>query len=105
MTTWHWMLIAGVAVTFYAYAGYPILLVVMRQLRRQPAVSTVKPVTWPRISITLPAYNAERTLRPVLDGLVAIDYPAELRQIVVVSDGSADGTDGLVAEHFHFGVE
>src|ERR1019366_10028289 len=77
----------------------------MRQLRRLPAVSTVKPVTWPRISITLPAYNAERTLRPVLDGLVAIDYPAELRQIVVVSDGSTDGRDALVAEYSHFGVE
>lgn len=105
MTPWHWMMIAGVAITLYAYAGYPILLVVVRVFRRQPPLSTAKPVTWPRISITLPAYNAERTLRPVLDGLVHIDYPADRRQIVVVSDGSTDGTDALVGEYSHLGVE
>ncbi len=77
----------------------------MRRFRRQPAVVIAKPATWPRISITLPAYNAERTLRPVLDGLVQLDYPANLRQIVVVSDGSTDGTDALVAEYAHLGVQ
>jgi cellulose synthase/poly-beta-1,6-N-acetylglucosamine synthase-like glycosyltransferase len=105
MNSWNWILVAGVAVTLYAYAGYPILLVIVRRLRRRPQVSTAEPVTWPRISITLPAYNAERTLRPVLDGLVRIDYPPELRQIVVVSDGSTDGTDALVAEYSHLGIE
>jgi cellulose synthase/poly-beta-1,6-N-acetylglucosamine synthase-like glycosyltransferase len=105
MNSWHWILLAGVALTSYAYAGYPMLLVLVRRWRRQPPVSTSRLVTWPRISITLPAYNAARTLRPVLDGLVRIDYPPELRQIVVVSDGSTDGTDALVAEYAHLGVE
>jgi cellulose synthase/poly-beta-1,6-N-acetylglucosamine synthase-like glycosyltransferase len=105
MTTWHWVLLAGVCVTLYGYVGYPLLLVIVRMFRRRPPVATARPATWPRISITLPAYNAEQTLRPVLDGLVGLDYPAELRQIVVVSDGSTDGTDALVAEYAHLGVE
>ncbi len=105
MTPWHWLLTLGVAVTFYGYAGYPLLLILVRWCRRRPPVITAKPTTWPRISITLPAYNAEKTLRPVLDGLVKLDYPAALRQIVVVSDGSTDGTDALVAEYAHLGVE
>jgi len=41
----------------------------------------------------------------VLDGLVQSDYPAARRQIVVVSDGSTDGTDALVKEYAHLGVE
>jgi glycosyltransferase involved in cell wall biosynthesis len=105
MTTWHWILIAGVVVTLYGYAGYPLLLLVVRRFRTQPPIITAKPQQWPRISITLPAYNAEKTLRPVLDGLVRLEYPAELRQIVVVSDGSTDGTDALVKEYAHLGVE
>ena len=105
MTLWHWLLIIGMVVTVYAYVGYPLLLAVARPFRRQPPVVTAKPAEWPRISITLPAYNAEKTLRPVLDGLVRLDYPAALRQIVVVSDGSTDGTDALVAEYAHLGVE
>jgi glycosyltransferase involved in cell wall biosynthesis len=105
MTWWHWVFTLGVVVTLYGYAGYPLLLIVLRWFRRRPPVATEKLAIWPRISITLPAYNAEKTLRPVLEGLVHLDYPAELRQIVVVSDGSTDGTDALVAEYAHLGVE
>ena len=39
-------------------------------------------------SIALPAYNAQDTLRPVLEALVRVDYPADRRQILVVSDGA-----------------
>jgi glycosyltransferase involved in cell wall biosynthesis len=105
MTSWYWLLIIGLAIALYGYFGYPIALILARLVRRQPPVVTAKPAVWPRITITLPAYNAERTLRPVLDGLVRVEYPAELRQIVVVSDGSTDGTDALVAEYAGLGVE
>jgi cellulose synthase/poly-beta-1,6-N-acetylglucosamine synthase-like glycosyltransferase len=105
MTAWYWVFLSGVALTLYGYAGYPLLLLIVRLFRRQPPVATERLAAWPRISITLPAYNAERTLRPVLDGLVHLDYPPELRQIVVVSDGSTDGTDALVAEYAGAGVE
>jgi cellulose synthase/poly-beta-1,6-N-acetylglucosamine synthase-like glycosyltransferase len=105
MTIWHWILLTGISVTLYGYVGYPLVLLAVRHFRRQPPVVTAKPAMWPRISITLPAHNAVETLRPVLEGLVSLDYPAELRQIVVVSDGSTDGTDALVEEYAHLGVE
>ena len=93
-------------VTLYAYFGYPILLWGHRAFRRpQPPLRRDAPTPWPRISITLPAYNAEATLRPVLEGLTSVDYPRELRQILVVSDGSTDGTDDLVREFAPRGVE
>ncbi len=104
-------LILSVAVTFYAYFGYPAALWLYRALRRRPTRadaatrSDADPAEWPRISITLPAYNAERTLRPVLEGLVRVDYPRDRRQILVVSDGSTDGTDELVREFAAQGVE
>lgn len=115
-----WLLVLAVAavVTLYAYFGYPLLLWAHRSVRkRQPAVrkaQSVEPTTagsssgeqaWPRISITLPAYNAEATLRPVLEGLTRVDYPRDRRQILVVSDGSTDGTDDLVREFAPLGVE
>lgn len=97
------ILLVCVLVVVYAYAGYPALLWLLAR-NRQPA-PTPEPSEWPRISITLPAYNAEATLGPVLDGLVALDYPAERRQILVVSDGSTDGTDDLVRRYADRGVE
>jgi glycosyltransferase involved in cell wall biosynthesis len=49
-------------------------------------------VTTPeRLSIIVPVYNEVRTVRAVLDRLVAIDLPVD-REILVVDDGSTDGT-------------
>lgn len=95
----------SVGVAVYAYFGYPALLLVVGRLTRQPAPRRDDPPQWPTISITLPAYNAEATLRPVLEALVAVDYPRDRRQILVVSDGSTDGTDALVREYAAQGVE
>lgn len=103
---WLAVLVLCAALTLYAYFGYPALLWAHRAFHlRQPAVVATAPAEWPRVSITLPAYNAEATLRPVLEGLTRIDYPRDRRQILVVSDGSTDGTDDLVREFSALGVE
>lgn len=105
MIVWSILLVVSAGITLYAYALYPLLLVLVRGIRRAPAVVSDSPASWPEISITLPAYNAQDTLRPVLEALVAVDYPRERRQILVVSDGSTDGTDALVREYAAQGVE
>jgi len=45
-----------------------------------------------RISVVIPAYNAEETVGRVLRALIEQDYPKELMEVVVVDDGSTDGT-------------
>lgn len=93
-------------IVVYAYAAYPLLLLAVSRLRRaEPPVRTDAPAQWPRISITLPAFNAARTIRPVLESLLRADYPPERRQLLVVSDGSTDGTDDIVREFAAQGVE
>jgi glycosyltransferase involved in cell wall biosynthesis len=43
------------------------------------------------LSIVVPVYNEVRTVRSVIDRLIAIDLPVA-REIIVVNDGSTDGT-------------
>ncbi|MCC7001356.1 MAG: glycosyltransferase [Gemmatimonadaceae bacterium] len=105
MGPWLVLLALSVGVVVYSYALYPLLLLIVARVRRAPAVVREAPAQWPYITITLPAYNAQDTLRPVLEGLVHTDYPRDRRQIVVVSDGSTDGTDDLVREYASHGVE
>ena len=45
----------------------------------------------------IPAHNEEGVIGARLDNLLALDYPGEQLEIVVVSDGSTDGTDEIVA--------
>jgi glycosyltransferase involved in cell wall biosynthesis len=47
--------------------------------------------TSPLISIIVPVYNEARTVRQVIDRLLQIPLPAA-REIIVVNDGSTDGT-------------
>ena len=105
MTNWLVVLAVCIGVTLYAYFAYPVMLWLLARVKRAPEIIRSEPLEWPRISITLPAYNAQDTLRPVLEALVALDYPADRRQILVVSDGSTDGTDDLVREYASHGVE
>jgi cellulose synthase/poly-beta-1,6-N-acetylglucosamine synthase-like glycosyltransferase len=105
MTTPGLVLLAGaIAVPAYAFVVYPLLLRLLAVRRPAGAVPpAAEPL--PTITITVPAYNEERQIRPLIESLLAIDYPAELRQILIVSDASSDGTDAIVREYADRGVE
>jgi glycosyltransferase involved in cell wall biosynthesis len=48
------------------------------------------------VSVLIPAYNEERTIGSVLRRVLALPLP--IREVVVVDDGSGDGTAGIVSE-------
>lgn len=88
----------------YAYYVYPALLKIVALFKRRLPVA-VDPSEWPLISIVLPAYNEENAVRRTLESLLLLDYPAERRQILVLSDASTDRTDDIVREFASRGVE
>lgn len=49
------------------------------------------------LSIIVPVYNEVRTCRAVIDRLLTIDLPVD-REILVVDDGSTDGTGEVIEE-------
>jgi len=61
------------------------------ELERTRAVTEVD-----RVSIIVPVYNEIRTIRAVIDRLLTIDLPVE-REILIVDDGSTDGTREVLA--------
>ena len=50
----------------------------------------------PSISVIIPAYNSERTIRSLMDSLQSVTYPRELLEILVVDNGSTDGTKEII---------
>ena len=49
-----------------------------------------------RVTVLVPAYNEEKTLRACVDSILASDYPD--LEVIVVDDGSDDGTAATVAD-------
>ena len=50
----------------------------------------------PAVSVIVPTYNRREELRHVLDALAAQEYPRDRLEVVVVDDGSEDGTAEMV---------
>lgn len=59
-----------------------------------------RPSRTPMVSVIVCAYNAERTIRPCLESLCKLNYPNF--EIIVVDDGSRDGTAEIAAAFSDF---
>lgn len=58
--------------------------------------------TWPRVSVVVCAYDAADTIAECLEALAVLRYPDT--QIIVVDDGSTDGTGVIAARYPHVRV-
>jgi cellulose synthase/poly-beta-1,6-N-acetylglucosamine synthase-like glycosyltransferase len=78
---------------FYVYAGYPLLLALVGMFvrRRRP-----DPGYRPQISVLIAAYNEEAAIERKIRQTLALEYPAEKLEILVLSDCSTDRTDEIV---------
>ena len=99
-----WTLVAlPVVVGGFAYFAYPAILWLIARSRTM----TLPPIpeTWPLVTIVIPAYNEESQIRGAVEAVLGQDYPADRRQILVLSDASTDRTDSIVQEYAPRGVE
>jgi len=85
----------------YVYVGYPVLLMLWARAARLAApgrqratadlqVSDPRDSGLPSVSIILAVRNEARRLPARIENLLALDYPEDSTQIIVVSDGSRD---------------
>ena len=93
--------IAAALFVVYTLFGYPVLLHFLARFRGRPIQRAFSPRT---VSVLLPVFNGERFLAAKLDSLLALDYPAGLMNIFVLSDGSTDGTAEIAARYAGRGV-
>jgi glycosyltransferase involved in cell wall biosynthesis len=56
------------------------------------------------VSIVVPVYNESQTIEQVLDRLETVNIGDVDREVIVVDDGSADGTASIVSQRFSGGT-
>ena len=84
---------SAVGAIVYAYGGYSLVIALLALVVRNPVRRA--DIT-PSVTVLITAYNEERDIAQKLEGTLALDYPRELLEIIVASDGSTDRTDEIV---------
>jgi biofilm PGA synthesis N-glycosyltransferase PgaC len=80
----------------YTYLGYACWLRVRMFWRSRPVQ---RGSFTPFVSIAMVVRNEEQVLETKLQNLRGLDYPAHRCQVIVVSDGSTDGTENILRAH------
>lgn len=52
--------------------------------------------TTPSVAVIVPCYNEATTVAATCDSLLALDYPKEKLEVILIDDGSTDGTAGAM---------
>lgn len=86
---------ASAVVIAYAYVGYPLLLWLRSWWSPRPVMRGMEA---PRVSAVMVVRNEEGNITQKLENLLTLDYPPEKLEVVVVSDGSTDGTVTALSE-------
>ncbi len=86
---------AAAVLVAYTFVGYICWLRLRLLWRRRPVR---RGTCLPTVSIVMVVRNEEQILEDKLQNLLALDYPAELCQIIAVSDGSTDRTEEILRE-------
>lgn len=87
----------------YTLVGYPLILMLLRWPLRKP--HRIDDSHTPTVTLLIPAYNEAQVLADKLANALELDYPHECLRILVISDGSTDGSDAIIERYAGQGVE
>jgi len=96
------LFITAVLLILFAYLGYPLTLLALSTVRER---SVRRSDITPAIAVIIAAYNEETKIDAKLENTLLMEYPRDRLQIIVVSDGSTDGTNRLVTKYAERGVQ
>ncbi len=88
----------------YSYFGYPFLVYGISRFYRRNHNFSEEDSGFPTVSLIIAAYNEARVIEVKILNSLALDYPHEKLEIIVVSDGASDDTPKIVRHYAGEGV-
>jgi poly-beta-1,6-N-acetyl-D-glucosamine synthase len=79
----------------YCYLGYPLYLWLRGRLSPRPVR---RGITEPMVSALMVVRNEEAVIDRKLKNVLSLEYPPAKLEVIVVSDGSSDGTGAILTE-------
>ncbi len=94
-----------IALVFYTYLGYGIVLYVLLKLKHMLGFRRIEPVMplndelLPPVTLMICAYNEEDVIAEKMENIRQIDYPREKLCVMWVTDGSNDSSNELLSAY------
>ena len=73
-----------------------VLVTLLSKPAREARARTAS-VTLPSVAVIVPCYNEETTVARTCESLLALHYPSDKLEVILVDDGSTDATAGAIA--------
>jgi cellulose synthase/poly-beta-1,6-N-acetylglucosamine synthase-like glycosyltransferase len=86
----------SVLLLVYVYAGYPLLARFLGTGLNRRVAAAAPGEHQPTVTVVIAAFNEARHIEATVRNKLEQNYPAGLLDVIVVSDGSDDGTDDIV---------
>jgi cellulose synthase/poly-beta-1,6-N-acetylglucosamine synthase-like glycosyltransferase len=84
------LIIILTGLVFYTYLGYPLLIVLLAKFF--PKARKVDVLSTPTVTWIVPCFNEEAVISSKIENLVALDYPKNKLEVILITDGSTDRT-------------
>ena len=88
----------GVTILTYTYFGYFLLVLFLSGTKKRPLQQDSSSSDLPAVTVLIAAFNEERYITQKIENTLSLDYPSDLLQVLVVTDGSTDNTVNLVTK-------
>ncbi len=92
----------SLAVLFYCYAGYGILLLLINNIKRvftKNDAAVAQAQNLPAVTLVIAAFNEEKILLQKIQNSLLQDYPPRLLAVIINTDGSADGSGSIIKQY------
>ncbi len=83
---------SGIYAVLFLALYFEVFLFITFFEKKPREKTKTRPSRFPTITIIVPCFNEEKTLASTIHSLLNIDYPKDKLSIVIVDDGSTDGT-------------
>ncbi len=92
----------AVAIVFYSYIGYGLLLWVYLKIKGmfgRPGAPAADLSFEPEVTLVVATYNEETVIEKKIENTFLINYPAEKLKVIFIADGSTDGTTAIIGRY------
>src|SRR5436309_1193126 len=94
------IVLLSVAIIWYAYVGYPVVIWVFGRLfGREPTPPPIETADLPSVTLLIAAHNEARDIDARIRNALALNYPRDRFEILLVSDGTTDDTNAIVESY------